>query len=109
MQATLVYHTREMNNHHGGFVSLGGYIYGADNEILKCFSLEQGKSVWYRSVGKCSLTCADGHIYRCAARRGPSNALIDATPEGYQETGRFQPPTSDRPSWPYSVVAVLFL
>jgi len=111
VQATLVYHSREMKNHHGGMVAAGSYVYGADDEILTCFSLDQGRAVWKnRSVGKCSLTLADGHLY-VRGERGPV-ALVDATPNGYHETGRFVPPKNGTaPAWPYPVVAAgrLFL
>jgi len=105
VQASLVYHSREMKNHHGGMVAVGAYVYGADDEILTCFSLEQGRAVWKnRSVGKCSLTFADGHLY-IRGERGPV-ALVEATPDGYRETGRFAPPkNSTAPAWPYPVVA----
>lgn len=107
MQANLVYHTREMSNHHGGLVAMGGFVYGADGDILKCISLEQrGRTVWFnRSIGKCSLTCADGHLYV----RGENGlmALVEATPDEYRESGRFAPPRNSlgRPAWTYPVVA----
>ena len=64
IQANLVYHSLEMKNHHGGMVAVGNYVYGADDQVPTCFSLETGKAVWKnRSVGKCSLTCADGRLY----------------------------------------------
>ena len=82
-----------------------------DDQVLTCFNLETWKVVWKnRSVGKCSLTCADGHLYV----RGENGemALVDATPAGYQETGRFMPPrNSTNPAWSYPVIAAgkLFL
>jgi outer membrane protein assembly factor BamB len=112
IQADLVYHSLEMKNHHGGMVAVGNYVYGADDQVLTCFSLETGKSVWKnRSVGKCSLTCADGRLYVRGDENG-AMALVEATPNGYHETGRFLPPKNNNfPAWTYPVVAAgkLFL
>ncbi len=112
IQADLVYHSLEMKNHHGGMVAVGNYVYGADDQVLTCFSLETGKSVWKnRSVGKCSLTCADGRLYVRGDENG-AMALVDATPNGYHETGRFLPPKNNNfPAWTYPVVVAgkLFL
>lgn len=111
MQATVVNRTPDMKSHHGGMVAIGSYVYGADDQVLTCFNLESWKAAWKnRSVGKCSLTCADGRLYV----RGESGemALVEATPAGYQELGRFTPPkTSTNPAWSYPVVAAgkLFL
>jgi outer membrane protein assembly factor BamB len=110
-QATVVNRTPDMKSHHGGMVAIGSNVYGADDQVLTCFNLETWKVVWKnRSVGKCCLTCADGHLYV----RGENGemALVDATPAGYQETGRFTPPrSSSNPAWSYPVVAAgkLFL
>jgi outer membrane protein assembly factor BamB len=82
IQADLVYHSREMKNHHGGMVAVGNYVYGADDQILTCFNLETGKAVWKnRSVGKGSLTCADGRLYVRSEENG-TMALVEATPNG---------------------------
>jgi len=105
-EATFVYHTRDMKNHHGGMVALDGYIYGSnDPGILTCLEMKSGRVVWQdRSVGKGSLTCADGHLY-LRSENGPV-ALIEATPAGYREKGRFdQPQRSGANSWPHPVVS----
>lgn len=105
IQANLVYHSLEMKNHHGGMVAIGSYVYGADDQILTCFNLETGRAVWKnRSVGKCSLTCADGHLY--VRGEGGPVALVEANPSGYREAGRFVPPRNNTlPAWSYPVVA----
>jgi outer membrane protein assembly factor BamB len=111
IQPQLVFHTREFQNHHGGMVAVNSFVYGADNEILTCLSLEQGRPAWKnRSVGKCSLTYADGNLY-VRAEDG-AMALVEATPEEYREKGRFVPPKNNNlPAWTYPVVAAghLFL
>jgi hypothetical protein len=55
-----------------------------------------------RSVGKGTLTYADGHLYLL----GETNTagLAEATPTGYQEKGRFNIADSGWPSWAHPVV-----
>lgn len=99
-----VYFTREMQNHHGGVVLVDGHLYGFSNSILTCMNLKSGEVVWQdRSVGKGSLTYADGHLYLL----GESNlvGLARATPEGYQEKGRFTIEDQGWPSWAHPVVS----
>jgi len=104
-QAQEVYFTRQMQNHHGGMVLLGGHLYGFDNSSLTCLEWKTGTVKWTdRSVGKGSLVAADGLLI-ARSERG-SVALIEANPEKYVELGRFdQPDRSSAPSWPYPVVA----
>ena len=62
--ATEAYFTREMKNHHGGMVLVDGYLYGYNDLILTCLEFATGKLMWRdRSVGKGSVTYADGHLY----------------------------------------------
>jgi outer membrane protein assembly factor BamB len=101
----VVYTTKEMKNHHGGMVLLDGYVYGFDEAILTCLDLRTGKPAWQnRSVGKGSVTYADGKLY-LRSEEGPV-ALAAATPEGYRELGRFTPPNrTGRPAWAHPVIA----
>lgn len=101
----LGYSTREMKNHHGGMVVLDGYLYGCDEAILTCLDLKTGKVAWQnRSVGKGSLTMADGRLY-VRSENGPV-ALVEVSSKEYSERGRFnQPQRSGRPSWAHPVVA----
>ncbi|MBS0203643.1 MAG: PQQ-like beta-propeller repeat protein [Planctomycetes bacterium] len=103
-KATGGYSNKEMKNHHGGMVVLDGHVYGFDEQILRCLDLKTGDSVWQdRSVGKGSLTCADGHLY-LRSEKGEV-ALCKATPNGYEESGRFDPANrSDKPAWAHPVV-----
>jgi outer membrane protein assembly factor BamB len=111
-QASVIFHSLDMNNHHGGMVALGNFVYGANDQVLTCLSLVSGKAVWRnRSVGKCSLTYADGHLYVRGEQDG-AVALVEASPNGYHEAGRFAPPKNNTlPAWSYPVVAAgrLFL
>lgn len=100
------YETNDMKNHHGGLVVVDGHIYGSnDPGVLVCMDFMTGNVVWQdRSVGKGSLAYADGNLIL----RGENGrvALVEATSKGYNELGRFdQPQRSDKPAWPYPVVA----
>jgi outer membrane protein assembly factor BamB len=104
VSASEAYFTREMKNHHGGVVLLNGYLYGFDDSILTCLEFATGKRVWRdRSVGKGSVTVADGDLYI----QSESNmlALAAASPTGYQEKGRFSIPDKGLPSWAHPVVS----
>jgi outer membrane protein assembly factor BamB len=99
-----VYFTRDMQNHHGGVVLVDGYLYGFNNAILTCLEFETGKMMWRdRSVGKGTVTFADGDLYL----QSESNVvgLAEATPSGYREKGRFIIPDKGLPSWAHPVVS----
>ena len=106
-KATEVYANKDMKVHHGGVVLVGDYIYGSsDPGILTCMEFKTGKVKWKdRSIGKGSLTYADGHLYLRAEGSG-AVALIEATPDGYHETSEFtQPDRSNQHAWPHPVIA----
>lgn len=104
-RAEQVYFTRSMQNHHGGMVLVNGYLYGFDRADLTCLDFKTGEVKWSnRSVGKGSVTYADGRLY-ARSERGPC-ALAAATPEGYQELGQIEPPQrSGKMTWPHPVIA----
>ncbi|HJQ68957.1 MAG TPA: PQQ-binding-like beta-propeller repeat protein [Blastocatellia bacterium] len=103
VKAQEIYFNREMQNHHGGLVLVNGYLYGFSNSILTCMEFATGKSVWrHRSVGKGTLTYADGHLYLLSENNVVG--LAEATPEGYKEKGRFNIADQGYPSWAHPVV-----
>ncbi len=103
-KASLAYSNKALDNHHGGMVLLDGHVYGFSEQALKCIDLKTGKEKWKnRSVGKGAVTYADGHLY-LRSENGPV-ALAAASPDGYGEKGKFDPPTrSGKPSWSHPVV-----
>ena len=104
VKAQEIYFTREMQNHHGGVLLINGYLYGFNNSILTCLEFSTGKMMWRnRSVGKGSLTYADGHLY--IESEDNVVGLADASPTGYREKGRFRIPDQGLPSWAHPVVA----
>ena len=79
----------EMNNHFNSSVVYDGYIYGFDNNILKCVAVETGERMWAkRGFGEGSLILADGHLI-ILSERGQL-LLAEATPDRFEEQGRFQ-------------------
>ena len=99
-----VYFTRSMNNHHGGVVLVDGYLYGFNDSILTCLEFATGKMMWRdRSVGKGSVTVADGSLY--IQSEDNLFGLADATPSGYREKGRFRIPDKGLPSWAHPAIS----
>ena len=103
--AEQVYANKGIKNHHGGAILVGSHVYAADGPTLVCMELATGKVAWKeRSVGEGSLTYAGGCLY-LRSENGPI-ALIEATPKGYVEKGRFdQPDRTKTKSWPHPVIA----
>ena len=100
-KADEIYATKEIVNHHGGVVLAGSNIYGfSDGKGWVCVDFQTGKSLWEsKQLGKGTLLAADGHCY-LRSESGGALALIEATPTGWQETGRFvQPHLSGKNTW----------
>lgn len=104
VKAEEIYFNREMQNHHGGVVLVNGYLYGFSNAILTCMEFATGKTMWkHRSVGKGTITYADGQLYLLSEDNVVG--LADASPEGYKEKGRFRIADTGWPSWAHTVVS----
>ncbi len=103
-----IYANRDLENHHGGVILVGDHLYSLTNgNQLVCLELKTGNLIWKdRSVGKGSIACADGHLIVRGESGAGAIALVEATPAGYKEKGRFdQPDRSDRKSWPHPVIS----
>jgi len=111
-----VYFNTTKLNSIGGVVRVGAYVYGTNAKgELVCMDFKTGEVKWHAAaVGTASVTYADGMLYvRAQGGTGfgresvkPKVALVEATPDGYKEKGRFeQPDHGDRPAWPHPVVA----
>jgi outer membrane protein assembly factor BamB len=102
------YSTKNMVNHHGGVVLVDGCVYGySDGKGWVCQDLKTGQIKWKEkeAFGKGTIAYADGRLYLRDERTG-AIALIEASPAGYKEVGRFQPPSpSGKPYWPHLVIA----
>jgi outer membrane protein assembly factor BamB len=98
-----IYFDKTLANHHGGVILVGDHLYGFGTGLI-CQNFMTGENAWKgRSVGKGSLTYADGLLFLLG--EGHEVALADATYDGYTETGRFKIEKFDRPSWAHPVVA----
>jgi outer membrane protein assembly factor BamB len=104
VKAEEVYFTKRMQNHHGGMVLVGDYLYGSNEEQLTCLEFMTGKVQWAEGkAGKGSIACADGRLYY--RNEGGPMILVEANPKKYVEHGRFSPPRTDKPAWPHPIVA----
>jgi outer membrane protein assembly factor BamB len=100
---------KTVDNKHGGVVLVGDYIYGWTDSGNKwvCQEFKTGKIVWEsKELGRGSITCADGHLY-CYSESDGTAMLIDASPDGWKEHGRFKIPRTKKPGsiWTHPVVA----
>jgi outer membrane protein assembly factor BamB len=104
VKAQEIYFTKDMRNHHGGVVLVNGYLYGFSGGTgLTCMEFATGKKMWAnRSVGKGSLTYADGMLYLLGEKHAVG--LAEATPKEYVERGRFSIPDQGKDSWAHPVV-----
>jgi outer membrane protein assembly factor BamB len=104
VRAQEIYFTSNMQNHHGGVVLVDGYLYGFNNSILTCLEFATGKVMWRdRSVGKGSVSYADGHLYILSENNVVG--LVEASPKGYREKGRFTIADRGWPSWAHPAIS----
>lgn len=100
----------QLQNHHGGLVHLGEYIYGGHghNEGFPvCVEMKTGKIVWGGNQrgpgsGSAAVLYADGQLY--FRYESGIMALIGATKDGYKLNGTFKIPQRAGPSWSHPVV-----
>jgi outer membrane protein assembly factor BamB len=107
------YSNKVMANHHGGVVKVGANVYGfSDSKGWTCQDFQTGNVVWAdkEKLKKGSVVYADGMLY-CREEADKSKtakgtvALLQATPSGFTEAGRFDPPDrSENNTWSHPVV-----
>lgn len=104
-----MYFVNKMQSHHGGFILHDGHIYGTNESALLCIDFSNGEIKWQdRCVGKGSVTMAEDHLYVRGEKGGV--ALVEATPNRFQEKGKFdQPDRSDKNAWAHPVIAGRYL
>jgi outer membrane protein assembly factor BamB len=90
--AEQAYFLRGLPNGIGGAVVVGDHIYGTEvGQKLVAAEFTTGKIAWQSdAVGWASIAAADGLLYLHAINGDV--ALVEATPAGYREKGRFTPP-----------------
>jgi outer membrane protein assembly factor BamB len=100
----------ELQNHHGGMVLIGEYLYGGHGHnqgFPVCVKFETGEIAWREDrgpgEGSAAVIAADGNLY--FRYENGIMALIEATPEGYRVHGTFQIPDLAGSSWSLPVIA----
>ncbi len=90
-QPSIVYENKIMKNHHGGVIHLGDKLYGhSDGSGWTCQDWATGERTWRErsALGKGAISYADGRFY-CLSEDEGEVVLIAASPDGWQEHGRF--------------------
>lgn len=104
IDATEVYFTNDMRNHHASSVLVGDHLYGFSSHILTAMKFDTGEVAWRdRSVGKGSVIFADDRLY-LFSEQGVVG-LAEANPTSYREHGRFTLQTGSSPSWSHPIIA----
>ncbi len=96
-------------NHHGGMVRIGDYIYagkGHNNGFPICLEWKTGNVVWEKERGpgkeSAAVIAADGGLY--FRYQDGIMALIEASPTAYAQKGAFKLATVNGNSWPHPVI-----
>lgn len=98
----------KMQNHHGGMIRLGDYIYfghGHNQGYPRCINMLTGEIQWKsRGPGKGSAAVgyAEGNLYY--RYESGVMALVEASPEEYKLKGTFEIATKHAQSWPHPVI-----
>ena len=112
LEATEVYYksSQELQNHHGGMIMIGEYVYmgqGHNNGFPACIEWKTGKNLWEKSrgagTGSAAVVAADGRLY--FRYQDSTMALIDTSTNKYELISKFTLPTHNGESWPHPVIA----
>jgi outer membrane protein assembly factor BamB len=102
--------SKEMQNHHGGMILVGNYIYcgsGHNEGFPLCLDMRCGKAARKpgrgAGEGSAAVLYADGNLY--FRYQNGIMALIEATPEKYVLKGKFEIASKLGESWPHPVIA----
>ncbi len=100
---------KELQNHHGGMVMIGDYVYGGHGHNQGhpfCLNWKTGKLAWGPERGpgggSAAVMYADGHLY--FRYETGEVALIEATPKAYTLKSSFRPTIAGN-GWPHPVIA----
>ncbi len=108
------YFLKKLQNHHGGVVRIGDYIYGGhgQNEGQPfCLELKTGKFAWGpergAGGGSAAVLYADGNLY--FRYQNGQMVLVEANPKAYVVKGSFMVPGPDplkgSKGWPHPVIS----
>lgn len=105
-----LYFTAQLPTAIGGVVKVGGFLYGTTAQGMQCVDFATGNVKWENTALRASSMCyADGRLY-LHSEDGDAG-LVEPSPEGYRQKGRFTPPHSPPHSnamekaWAYPVVS----
>jgi outer membrane protein assembly factor BamB len=109
LKATTVYQqNKNMANQHGGVVRVGDHVYGhCDGKGWICQNVQTGDVAWRSDkLGKGSISSADGMLYLRSEGGNGTIVLLEASPAGWNEKGRFDPPLpGTKEHWAHMVIA----
>ena len=96
VSAEQVYFKRGLPNGMGGAVVIGDYLYGTEvTQKLLAVEFTTGKVMWEKeNFGWGSVAAADGLLF--VHLISGEIALVEATPAGFHEKGRFAPPNQPK-------------
>jgi outer membrane protein assembly factor BamB len=99
-----VWTSRAIKPFYNDMVVHRGHVYGFDGNMLTCMSLDEGKGKWRaRGYGNGQvLLLADQGLLLVLSEKGEV-ALVEASPAGHKELGRFQ--AIEGKTWNHPVVA----
>lgn len=110
VEAEQVYFSPKLPAAIGGAVLLGDHLYGTGNQGMQCVEFATGAVKWdHAALGAASLCLAGDRLYLHG--ENGEVALVEPSPDGYREKGRFTPPDQPKRSqpmekaWVYPVVA----
>ena len=104
-ESDLVYHTRDMNSHHGEMVIVDGLLYGSSEpgilDVSRAGDREGEMAKPRRAKGRSPMPTGGS-----TSRRSRDRGARRGTGAGYHELGRFeQPERSKSSAWSHPVVA----
>ena len=103
---------KQFQNHHGGFVKVGEYVYGGHGHNLSkptCIEFKTGKIMWQADQpgeGSACVLYADGRLY--FRYQDGLIALVETTPTKYNLVSTFKPPTrkgAQKEAWAHPVIS----
>ena len=101
---------KELQNHHGGMIMIGNYVYmghGHNNGFPACVEWKTGKNLWGKSrgagTGSAAVVAADGKLY--FRYQDSTMALISTKKDKYELISQFKLPSHNGESWPHPVIA----
>lgn len=101
---TEVWRIQRLKNAWNSSIAFDGHLYGFDNATLRCISLADGELEWAaRGLGQGTLILADGLLIAMSDKG--KLALIEPSPEGYQERGSLQLLSAEERSWTSPAIA----